>query len=156
MDTLDYVPSDTVHSALENLTHMGIDHGIDRVSSMYPMAFTGSGGPVLTVPMPIDLKIQLLDLVSKKYVNDYSKIHTAIKRIKKLAYIPLDCLYEPTLTLTTALLGFAAVAVSIGMLVITVLGLVFRGMSWAGYSITQTPTGLRHSNQSLTTCSTSR
>ncbi|GAB6943353.1 type III-A CRISPR-associated RAMP protein Csm4 [Vulcanisaeta sp. JCM 14467] len=95
MDTLDYVPSDTVHSALENLTHMGIDHGIDRVSSMYPMAFTGSGGPVLTVPMPIDLKIQLLDLVSKKYVNDYSKIHTAIKRIKKLAYIPLDCLYEP-------------------------------------------------------------
>ena len=94
MDTLDYVPSDTVYSALENLTHMGIDHGIDRVSSMYPMAFTGSGGPALTVPMPIDLKVKLLVTKGGESGSDRDRAYVVAEHVKRLAHIPLDCLYE--------------------------------------------------------------
>ncbi|ADN50539.1 type III-A CRISPR-associated RAMP protein Csm4 [Vulcanisaeta distributa] len=96
MDTLDYVPSDTVYSALENLRHLGISHGIDRASSMYPMAFEVDGEAALTVPMPMDLKIQLLSSIASKYADDPGRAHAVLKRVKKLKYLPLDCLNAPS------------------------------------------------------------
>ncbi len=37
---------------------------------MYPMAFSEDGKFVLTVPMPMDLKINLLISIADKYVSD--------------------------------------------------------------------------------------
>ena len=93
MDTLDYIPSDTVYSALENLNHLGISHGIDKVSSIYPMVFRENGRDSFTVPIPIDLKLKMLNSINK-YASNASDVHTVLKYIKKLKYMPLDCIHD--------------------------------------------------------------
>jgi hypothetical protein len=45
MDALDYVPSDTVYSALEWLRHMGVGDMPARVSSAYPLLPAEGEGP---------------------------------------------------------------------------------------------------------------
>ncbi|MGC9136838.1 type III-A CRISPR-associated RAMP protein Csm4 [Caldivirga sp.] len=81
-DTLNYIPSDTIYSALDNLRFMGIEHGITQVSSAYPMIY----GDVKVFPIPMDLKLKLV-----KY---YAQEPTKLKFIKRIQYIPLDCVYS--------------------------------------------------------------
>jgi len=85
-DTYRYVPSFTIYGALEALRHMGVDHGVRRVSSAYPLVKHG-GEPKPSVPTPAFLPRSLL----RKIPQGVSP-PKAVKRLKKLRYIPLDCL----------------------------------------------------------------
>jgi len=85
-DTYRYVPSFTIYGALEALRHMGVNHGVEKVSSAYPLVKHG-GDPKPSVPTPAFLPRLLL----RKIPQGVSP-PKAIKKLKKLRYIPLDCL----------------------------------------------------------------
>ncbi|ADY01694.1 hypothetical protein VMUT_1489 [Vulcanisaeta moutnovskia 768-28] len=80
-DSLNYVPSDTIYSALDNLRFMGIEHGVAQVSSAYPMIF----GEAKVFPIPMDLKLKLLE---------GSEDPRWSRTIKRMQYVPFDCVYS--------------------------------------------------------------
>jgi len=85
-DTYRYVPSFTIYGALEALRHMGVNHGVEKVSSAYPFVKHG-GEPKPSVPTPASLPRSLLRKIPQRVSPP-----KAIKKLKKLRYIPLDCL----------------------------------------------------------------
>jgi CRISPR-associated protein Csm4 len=100
MDALDYVPSDTVYSALEWLKHMGVRDVPARVSSAYPLLPTegdradvalGSERYLLSAPMPALWRLAVsgaekMRLVEVKVSEDRKK------DIKGVRFVPLECL----------------------------------------------------------------
>jgi len=100
MDALDYVPSDTVYSALEWLRHMGVGDVPARVSSAYPLLPAEGGradvalGPeryLLSAPMPALWRLAVSGAervrgVEAQVSEDRRKDVTGVR------FAPLECL----------------------------------------------------------------
>ncbi len=100
MDALDYVPSDTVYSALEWLRHMGVRDVPMRVSSAYPLlpaegdradVALGSERYLLSAPMPALWRLAVSG------VKEIGRVEVQVsedrrKDIKEVRFVPLECL----------------------------------------------------------------
>jgi CRISPR-associated protein Csm4 len=100
MDALDYVPSDTVYSALEWLRHMGVGEVPARVSSAYPLLPAEGGGAdvalgperyLLAAPMPALWRLAVSGAervrgVEAQVSEDRRKDVTGVR------FAPLECL----------------------------------------------------------------
>jgi len=100
MDALDYVPSDTVYSALEWLRHMGVGDMPARVSSAYPLLPAEGGGAdvvlgsekyLLSAPMPA------LWSLAVSGVKEIRRVEVQVqedrrKDVKEVRFVPLECL----------------------------------------------------------------
>jgi CRISPR-associated protein Csm4 len=100
MDALDYVPSDTVYSALEWLKHAGVKDMPARVSSAYPMLpaegsrydiEAASGRYVLAAPVPALWRLALLGVRSVRGVSAQLR-EELMKDVKGPRLMPLECL----------------------------------------------------------------
>lgn len=74
-DSWDYVPSDVIYGALAYLRHVGVAHGVEFVSSAYPVV-----AGRLTAPLPVSARIRLV----KEGRGD--------KTLKRLRFVPVECL----------------------------------------------------------------
>jgi CRISPR-associated protein Csm4 len=100
MDALDYVPSDTVYSALEWLKRAGVRDVPARVSSAYPMlpaeggrydVETASGRYVLTAPVPALWRLALLGARPVRGVS--AQLSEGLRKdVRELRFMPLECL----------------------------------------------------------------
>ncbi len=100
MDALDYVPSDTVYSALEWLRHMGVRDVPMRVSSAYPLlpaeggradVVLGSEKYLLSAPMPALWRLAVSG------VKEIRRVEVQVqedrrKDVKEVRFVPLECL----------------------------------------------------------------
>jgi CRISPR-associated protein Csm4 len=100
MDALDYVPSDTVYSALEWLRHMGARDVPARVSSAYPLlpaeggradVVLGSEKYLLSAPMPALWRLAVSG------VKEIRRVEVQVqgdkkKDVKEVRFVPLECL----------------------------------------------------------------
>ena len=100
MDALDYVPSDTVYSALEWLRHMGVRDVPARVSSAYPLlpaeegradVVLGSEKYLLSAPMPALWRLAVAG------VKEIRRVEVQVqedkkKDVKEVRFVPLECL----------------------------------------------------------------
>jgi CRISPR-associated protein Csm4 len=100
MDALDYVPSDTVYSALEWLRHMGVRDVPARVSSAYPLlpadgdradVVLGSERYLLSAPMPALWRLAVSG------VKEIRRVEVQVqedkkKDVKEVRFVPLECL----------------------------------------------------------------
>jgi CRISPR-associated protein Csm4 len=100
MDALDYVPSDTVYSALEWLRHMGVGDTPARVSSAYPLLPAEGGGAdvalgseryLLSAPMPALWSLAVSGAKKVKSVETQVK-EDKRKDVKEVRFVPLECL----------------------------------------------------------------
>ena len=100
MDALDYVPSDTVYSALEWLRHMGVGDAPARVSSAYPLLPAEGGGAdvalgseryLLSAPMPALWSLAVSGAKKVKRVETQVK-EDKRKDVKGVRFVPLECL----------------------------------------------------------------
>jgi CRISPR-associated protein Csm4 len=100
MDALDYVPSDTVYSALEWLRHMGVGDAPARVSSAYPLLPTEGGGAdvalgseryLLSAPMPALWSLAVSGAKQVKRIETQVK-EDKRKDVKGVRFVPLECL----------------------------------------------------------------
>jgi len=100
MDALDYVPSDTVYSALEWLRHMGVGDMPARVSSAYPLLPTEGGGAdvalgseryLLSAPMPALWSLAVSGAKQVKRIETQVK-EDKRKDVKGVRFVPLECL----------------------------------------------------------------
>ncbi|MFP3200483.1 MAG: hypothetical protein RXR06_11480 [Thermoproteus sp.] len=100
MDALDYVPSDTVYSALEWLRHMGVGDVPARVSSAYPLLPAEGGradvalGPeryLLSAPMPALWRLAVSGAERVRGVETQVK-EDKRKDVKGVRFAPLECL----------------------------------------------------------------
>jgi CRISPR-associated protein Csm4 len=89
LDAFDYVPSDTVYSALDYLRFMGFNHGIVSVSSAYPLIYVNdihrSISDYGTVPIPMNIKLSLIKRISDERPD-------LVKQIRRINYLPMKCL----------------------------------------------------------------
>jgi len=92
MDTLDYVPSDTIYSAMEWLRHAGVTGLPARVSSAYPLFANDS----LPLPIPALWKMALMGVKDVKNVKAEGEVDR--KTLKELQYVPLECVKRGELT----------------------------------------------------------
>jgi CRISPR-associated protein Csm4 len=100
MDALDYVPSDTVYSALEWLSHMGVRDEPMRVSSAYPLlpadgdradVALGSERYLLSAPMPALWRLAVSGVEKVRHVETQVK-EDKRKDVKGVRFVPLECL----------------------------------------------------------------
>ena len=100
MDALDYVPSDTVYSALEWLRHMGVGDVPARVSSAYPLLPAEGGradvalGPeryLLSAPMPALWRLAVSGAEEVRGVEAQVS-EDRRKDVKGVRFAPLECL----------------------------------------------------------------
>ena len=100
MDALDYVPSDTVYSALEWLRHMGVGDVPARVSSAYPLLPAEGGradvalGPeryLLAAPMPALWRLAVSGAERVRGVEAQVS-EDRRKYVKGVRFAPLECL----------------------------------------------------------------
>jgi CRISPR-associated protein Csm4 len=100
MDALDYVPSDTVYSALEWLRHMDVRDVPARVSSTYPLlpaeggradVVLGSEKYLLSAPMPALWSLAVSGAKKVKRVETQVK-EDKRKDVKGVRFVPLECL----------------------------------------------------------------
>ena len=100
MDALDYVPSDTVYSALEWLRHMGVGDVPARVSSAYPLLPAEGGradvalGPeryLLSAPMPALWRLAVSGAERVRGVEAQVS-EDRRKDVKGVRFAPLECL----------------------------------------------------------------
>jgi len=89
LDALEYVPSDTIYSALDYLRFAGFNHGVATVSSAYPLIYVDSGHRSIsdygTVPIPMNVKQSLIKRVSAERPE-------LAKQVKRFNYLPMKCL----------------------------------------------------------------
>ena len=100
MDALDYVPSDTVYSALEWLRHMGVRDVPMRVSSAYPLlpaegdradVALGSERYLLSAPMPALWRLAVSGVEKVRRV-EVQVSEDKKKDVKGVRFVPLECL----------------------------------------------------------------
>ena len=100
MDALDYVPSDTVYSALEWLRHMGVGDVPARVSSAYPLLPAEGGradvalGPeryLLSAPMPALWRLAVSGAERVRGV-EAQDLEDRGKDVRGVRFAPLECL----------------------------------------------------------------
>jgi len=100
MDALDYVPSDTVYSALEWLRHTGVGDVPARVSSAYPLLPAEGGGAdvdlgperyLLSAPMPALWSLAVSGAERVKRVETQVR-EDKRKDVKGVRFVPLECL----------------------------------------------------------------
>ncbi len=99
MDALDYVPSDTVYSALEWLRHMGVRDVPARVSSAYPLLPAEGGADValgserylLSAPMPALWRLAVAGAEEVRRV-EVQVPEDRRKDVKEVRFVPLECL----------------------------------------------------------------
>ena len=100
MDALDYVPSDTVYSALEWLRHMGVGDMPARVSSAYPLLPAEGGGAdvalgseryLLSAPMPALWRLAVAGAEEVRRV-EVQVPEDRRKDVKEVRFAPLECL----------------------------------------------------------------
>jgi CRISPR-associated protein Csm4 len=100
MDALDYVPSDTVYSALEWLRHMGVRDVPARVSSAYPLlpaeggradVVLGSEKYLLSAPMPALWRLAMAGVKEIRHVEVQVQ-EDKKKDVKEVRFVPLECL----------------------------------------------------------------
>ncbi len=85
LDTLDYVPSDTIYSAVEWLRRIGVKGLPARVSSAYPLFPNGS----LPLPIPALWRLAIAGVESLENVRVEGEADR--KMLKELQYVPLEC-----------------------------------------------------------------
>jgi len=85
LDTLNYVPSDTIYSALDYLRFMGFNHGITTVSSAYPLIYVDSGRRSISDYSTVPIPMSLIARVSAERPE-------LTRQVRRVNYLPMKCL----------------------------------------------------------------
>jgi len=85
LDTLNYVPSDTIYSALDYLRFMGFNHGITTVSSAYPLIYVDSGHRSISDYSTVPIPMSLIARVSAERPE-------LTRQVRRVNYLPMKCL----------------------------------------------------------------